>query len=109
MAALGGGAGPDPSGGGGLPPGLDPSQLGGDPSQGGGADQGPTDAAGHIQEAMKHLMMALSMEPNEQQGLGITKGMGALQAILAGKAKDNSQLSALQGPGQQGGAGPQGG
>src|SRR5262245_50702836 len=53
--------------------------AGGDPAA------GPSDmsAIDHIQEAMKHLMMALSLDQNETNNLGVTKGLGALQGILA--------------------------
>lgn len=81
------------------------SALGGD--QGGGpapeeqgAGESPLDQMGpieHIQEAMKHLMMALGKDEDEERGAGITKGMGALQAILGGEQKKNSQLQALGG------------
>ena len=80
--------------------------------QGGGGDLGgdtgaPTDAdqtadmssIEHIQQAMKHLMMAMAKDEDEERGVGITKGMGALQAILGGEQKKQSQLSALSGPG----------
>ena len=45
------------------------------------------DSIGHIQQAMKHLMMAMAMDEDEERGMGITKGMGALQSILGGEQK----------------------
>jgi hypothetical protein len=51
----------------------------------------------HIQEAMKHLMMALAKDEDDERGAGITKGMGALQGILGGEQKKQSQLQALGG------------
>jgi len=76
----------------------------------GGPDEGPgastaeqsMTSAEHIQEAMKHLMMALAKEPDESQGTGIVKGMGALQAILGGKQKaqqQQDQMAAAPGAG----------
>jgi hypothetical protein len=58
--------------------------------------QGMT-ATEHIQEAMKHLMMALATEGDDQRGHGILKGMTALQGILGGEAKKNAQLAQLGG------------
>lgn len=55
------------------------------------------DPIGHIQQAMKHLMMAIAKEGDEERGHGIVKGMGALQGILAGDQKANAQLSQLGG------------
>jgi len=85
MAALQGGGGGD---GGDLP--------------GGGMVEPDSDIQGmssveHIQQAMKHLMMALGKEGDEEVGHGITKGMGALQQILAGRQKKDAQLSSLGG------------
>jgi hypothetical protein len=84
MAALQGGGGP---------PGL------GGPPEGEdfGSEDEPMDAIGHIQVAMKHLMMAIAKDDDDERGMGITKGMGALQGILAGEQKKNAQLSALGG------------
>jgi hypothetical protein len=86
LAALGGPqGGPGPGG----PPG---------PGDGGPtlpADLQSMDPVQHIQVAMQHLMMALAKEPNEADGSGIVKGMGALQAILGGKQKDQQQRQAL--------------
>jgi len=68
------------------------------PDQGGPTpDEAGMDPVEHIQQAMKHLMMALAKEPNEQTGQGVIKGMGALQGILAGEEKKNAQLSQLGG------------
>jgi hypothetical protein len=78
LAALGGGGG-DPNA---------PPDAGADPDQ--GAD---LDSIGHIREAMKHLMMAMAKDEDESRGHGITKGMGALQAVLAGHQKEQQQLS----------------
>src|SRR5262252_413537 len=72
---------------------------GGDQSgQGGDQTAGPNDmsAIDHIQEAMKHLMMAMSLDQNEQNNLGVTKGLGALQGILAGHQKAQQQQQADQ-------------
>ena len=85
QAALGGGGGPP-----------------GPPDLGGGGNPTPDDVANmdpvqHIQEAMKHLMMALAKEPDEASGQGIVKGMGALQQLLAGDQKKNAQLQQLGG------------
>jgi hypothetical protein len=44
-------------------------------------------AVDHIREAMKHLMMAMTQQNDEQIGHGITKGMSTLQGLLAGDAK----------------------
>src|SRR5262245_34947434 len=74
MAALQGGGGGD----GGPPAG--PDALGPGPE-----DTGDMDPVEHIQQAMKHLMMALGKESDEERGHGLLKGMGALQGILAGE------------------------
>lgn len=90
LAALQGGGGPPGPGG--------PPDAGGPDALGpGDEDTGAMDAVGHIQQAMKHLMMAMAKETDEDRGLGITKGMGALQGILAGEQKKNAQLSAIGG------------
>jgi len=76
---------------------------GGGPAGPGPGDGGPTlpadlqsmDPVQHIQVAMQHLMMALAKVPDETQGSGIVKGMGALQAILGGKQKDQQQRQTL--------------
>jgi hypothetical protein len=88
LASLAGGAGgpggpPDAGG----PPEGDMTTDGTDPSQ---DDQ--MDPKEHIQQAMKHLLMALAKEPDEQASHGITKGMGALQGILAGEQKKNALI-----------------
>jgi hypothetical protein len=44
-------------------------------------------AVDHIRQAMKHLMMAMTQQEDDQMGHGITKGMTALQGLLAGEAK----------------------
>jgi hypothetical protein len=94
LAALGGG--------GGAPPGMGGPEMGGGPPGldalgPGEEDTGQLDAVGHIQQAMKHLMMAIAKDDDEERGLGVTKGMGALQGILAGEQKKSAQLSALGG------------
>lgn len=107
MAALGGGGGADP----GLPPGAGPGMddPGGTEPPGPDSASADMDSIGHIQEAMKHLLMAMAMDSQDQHGQGITKGMGALQGILSGEQKRQQQMSQLQGPGPAGGAGPTGG
>jgi len=85
-AILGGGAPPPPDGGPATPDDQGQSPI---------ADMTSTD---HIREAMKHLMMALAVEPDESQGAGIVKGMGALQGILGGAQKKDQQLAQLGGP-----------
>jgi hypothetical protein len=110
IAALqgGGAAGPggpsplDPAAGGGLP--SDPTGPGGPgglgPALGAGddspdmADMTPVE---HIQHAMKHLMMAMASSSDDEQGVGITKGMGALQALLGGEQKKQKLLASAGG------------
>lgn len=99
MAALGGGqaGGPPPEMGGmGVPP-----EMGGQepmPSEEMEEDpEGDMDPIEHIQQAMKHLMMAMAKEGDEERGHGITKGMSQLQGLLAGDQKQNTQLSQLGG------------
>lgn len=107
----------DPSaGGGGLPPGLDPSMLGGDPGggdplaglggggdPGAGGDGGGSDllsgmgATDHIRAAIKHLMMAMTESGDDQESHGITKGMSVLHGILAGHAKNQKTIQAAGG------------
>jgi hypothetical protein len=87
LAALGGGGGAAPEMGGGGPDALGPGEE----------DTGSLDPIDHIQQAMKHLMMAIAKDEDEERGMGITKGMGALQALLAGEQKKNAQLSQLGG------------
>jgi hypothetical protein len=100
MALLSGAQGGAPPGpdlgpmGGGPPPGPDPTAMGGppgaDPTAGGGPggpDDQPMSAVEHIQAAMKHLMMAMTQQQDDQMGHGITKGMATLQGLLAGDAK----------------------
>jgi hypothetical protein len=86
LAALGGGGGD-----------LPPEMAAGDALGPGSEDTGAMDAIGHIQQAMKHLMMAIAKDDDDERGLGITKGMGALQGLLAGEQKKNAQLSQLGG------------
>jgi len=102
MAALGGGG---MGGGGGmeglgLPGGAAPGEGGlGLPL--GAADDSPDMSAmspvEHIQHAMKHLMMAMASEDDDERGTGIVKGMGALQALLGGEAKRKKTLTAAGG------------
>jgi hypothetical protein len=77
--------------GGGMPPELG----GGAPEEPPLGEEGDLDPIEHIQQAMKHLMMAIAKDEDEERGVGITKGMGALQAILGGEQKKTSQLAAL--------------
>ena len=86
LATLGGGGGE-------MPPETGP----GDPLGPGSEDTGGMDAIGHIQQAMKHLMMAIAKDDDEERGGGIVKGMGALQGLLAGEQKKNATLSQLGG------------
>lgn len=92
LAALGGGGAP-----GGAPTDMPSDTAPGDALGPGSEDTGSLDSIGHIQVAMKHLMMALAKDQDEDRGQGITKGMGALQGILAGEQKKNAQLSQLGG------------
>lgn len=99
MAALGGG------GGGmeglGLPGGAAPGEDGslGPPlgAEDGAPDMRDMSPIDHIQHAMKHLMMAMASEDDDERGVGITKGMGALQALLGGEAKRQKTLTAAGG------------
>lgn len=89
MAALGGGGGA---------PGETPLPPGDNTLGGTSPEEGQEmDAIGHIQQAMKHLMMAMAKDDDDERGTGIVKGMGAIQAILGGEQKKNAQLSALGG------------
>jgi hypothetical protein len=84
LAALQGG------GGMGGPPGLGPP--GGEmPSEEIGEE--PLSAVDHIKQAMKHLMMAMAGEDDDERGTGIVKGMGALQALLGGEQKRQKILA----------------
>ena len=101
-AALGGG-GPEETG---EPPGLPPAEESGEP---GGAQGSPIDNMSTIdliQEAMKLLIVAFAKAQDEGHGSGIIKGMGALQQILGGDAKQQQQLATLGAGG--GGPGPGG-
>jgi hypothetical protein len=98
QALLGGGG--DPTGGGGDPlAGL--AGGGGDPGAGGPdspdsegppaiADWSPVD---HVRAAIKHLMMAMANSGSDEQSHGITKGMAALQGILAGDQKNQKAIA----------------
>jgi hypothetical protein len=101
MAALGGGGGmPPPEEMGGMPPemgGEIPPELGEAAMAGSELEEmSPVD---HIRQAMKHLMMAMAGDEDDERGAGVVKGMGALQAILGGEQKK----SAMMGPGPVGG------
>jgi hypothetical protein len=95
------------AGGGAGGPGLGlpgPGLPGGDPGAGGpGQPDGLGDvvsgmsAIDHIQAAMKHLMMAMTQTQDEQQAHGVVRGMGALQGILAGHAKNKATVAAAGG------------
>jgi len=97
MAALGGGGegGMPPELGGGMPPELGGGMPEGMPPDGELGGEEELDSIQHIQQAMKHLMMAMAKDEDEERGVGITKGMGALQAILGGEQKANKSLAAL--------------
>jgi hypothetical protein len=95
MALLGGGG-----GGGGLPPGMEgglpPGMEGEGPPglppeliQELDDDNADMEMSGtdHIRQAIKHLMMAMADESDDERGHGITKGMGLLQGILGGDQK----------------------
>lgn len=101
-------------GGGGAPPmGGDP-MGGGDPLAGLGGGEDPlaglsppgqrgTDlmrsmsSTDHIRAAIKHLMMGLTESEDDEESHGIGKGMTALHAILAGKAKNAKTIQAAGG------------
>jgi hypothetical protein len=53
----------------------------------------PLDAAAHIQQAIKHLMLAMVANDDEEQSAGIVKGMGPLQALLGGEQKKAKVLA----------------
>ena len=86
IAALGGGGAP---GGGleglGLPGGAMPEEALGE-------DEALT-AVDHIKQAMKHLMMAMAGEDDDERGAGIVSGMGALQKLLGGEQKRQKVLA----------------
>lgn len=88
--------GPVPGDAGGMQGLLDALQGAGGPAPP-GPDTPPDDASAdmdsidHIQQAMKHLMMALAKDTDEERGAGVVKGMGALQGILGGEQKKNAQ------------------
>jgi hypothetical protein len=67
-----------------------------------GADEGSPDMADmspveHIQHAMKHLMMAMAGDDDDERGAGVMKGMGALQSILGGEQKKQKLLASAGG------------
>jgi hypothetical protein len=93
----GGGGGPVGMPGGleglGLPGGAGLDDPGGAPDSEGAGDTGDLSPVEHIQQAMKHLMMAMATTQDESHGQGIVKGMGALQAILGGEQKRQKVLA----------------
>jgi hypothetical protein len=97
IAALQGG------GGGGMPP-SDPMGPGGEEGLGQplGAEEDSPDMMDmspveHIQHAMKHLMMAMAADDDDERGAGVMKGMGALQSILGGEQKKQKLLASAGG------------
>jgi hypothetical protein len=103
-------------GGGGAPPGGDPGMGGADPlaglAGGGGGpgagspdspdSEGPPNVADwspvdHVRAAIKHLMMAMVNSGSDEQSHGITKGMAALQGILAGDQKNQKAIASASG------------
>jgi hypothetical protein len=89
IAALQGGGAPPGMGGGleglGLPGGAMPEEALGE-------DEALT-AVDHIKQAMKHLMMAMAGEDDDERGAGIVSGMGALQKLLGGEQKRQKILA----------------
>jgi hypothetical protein len=97
------------AGGGGAPPGAEglPSEPEGPGGPGGlglpigGDEEGPDMAdmspVEHIQHAMKHLMMAMAADDDDERGAGVMKGMGALQSILGGEQKKQKLLASAGG------------
>jgi hypothetical protein len=83
LAALQGGGGG--MGGLGAPPGLAPEEA-----FAAGEEMGAVD---HIKQAMKHLMMAMAGEDDDERGAGIVSGMGALQKLLGGEQKRQKILA----------------
>jgi hypothetical protein len=83
LAALqGGGGGMEGLG---APPGLAPEEA-----FAAGEEMGAVD---HIKQAMKHLMMAMAGEDDDERGAGIVSGMGALQKLLGGEQKRQKILA----------------
>ena len=102
-AALGAGPG-GPTDAGGLPPGLSEPGAGGPaPADTGGGDTEGSDllsgmnSTDHIRAAIKHLMMAMTESGDDEESAGIGKGMNALHALLAGKAKNAKAVTAAGG------------
>jgi hypothetical protein len=90
IAALGGGGGAPPGVGGGLEGlGLPGGAVPGDELA---PDEALT-AVDHIKQAMKHLMMAMAGEDDDERGAGIISGMGALQKLLGGEQKRQKILA----------------
>lgn len=56
-------------------------------------EEDPLDGPGHIQQAIKHLMLAMVANDDEEQSAGIVKGLGPLQAILGGEQKKSKVLA----------------
>jgi hypothetical protein len=100
IAALQGGGGGGGVEGLGMPGGAAPGEeglgaaLGAEPGSPDMRDMSPVE---HIQHAMKHLMMAMASSDDDEQGVGITKGMGALQALLGGEQKRQKTLASAGG------------
>lgn len=90
VAALQGGGGPPGMG---MPPGME--GLGPPEGEMPSEEMGevPMDAVEHIRQAMKHLMMAMAGEDDDERGAGIVSGMGALQKLLGGEQKRQKVLA----------------
>ena len=58
-----------------------------------GDEEEPMTAIDHLRQAMKHLMMAMAGEDDDERGAGIVSGMGALQKLLGGEQKRQKVLS----------------
>ena len=52
------------------------------------------DSIEHIQQAMKHLMMAMAKDEDEERGVGITRGWARSRASSAASRRRTRQLSA---------------
>jgi hypothetical protein len=77
LAALGGGGG-----------GLEGMGLpGGAPPEEALAPEEEMSATDHIRQAIKHMMLAMVANDDEEQSAQITKGLGPLQNILGGEQK----------------------
>jgi hypothetical protein len=83
--------------GGGMPPDLGPPPDDGGLGDLAGAAQAGNDLQGmspidHIKAAMKHLMMAVAGDQDDERGAGVLKGMSALQGILGGEQKKQAAM-----------------